>query len=164
MPERCARTYLLVSLSVVGGVFIGGGAGYFAASWQPEAGAVENELLYGDREIAEQRIIETTQEARILVYAIHQILTDYRNRRPIEPERKNLLTSELVQRLEYDEVLLSLALGAAHDENEDVRQTCVNALVILDDAMDKSRQIISRSLSRERTEAVRQSKKEFIQN
>lgn len=165
MVPQSARLWPCLVTGVVISLVLGAIVGYVAAistAATPRQESAVNILMYGSERDVERLLNSLSADGEPLVHAINEMLTDYRDRRPIRPERKELLLLAIQQRSPWLEVPRSLALGSIQEPDRDVRKRCVEALLTWKASYTDAEHVVRQNIEDEDDESVRQLKERFI--
>lgn len=165
MVPQSARLWPGLVTGVVISLLLGAVVGYVAATsiaTTPRQESAANILLYGSDGDVERLLHSLAADGEPLVHAIHEMLTDYRDRQPIRPERKELLLLAIQQNSQWLEVPRSLALGSIQDPDRDVRKRCIEALLTWKASYTDAEQVVRRNIKDEDDGEVRQLKERLI--
>jgi hypothetical protein len=163
------RRVPLLAAVMVGGVLgflLAGMVGALVAaivSGERNPAVTTDGLLYGDQRTATKMEEVSLSHARLFCEAIGSMVTRVPTRQPIDAQRKVSLLNALHEQQVIEELMLSLALGAAQDESSEVRWACANILKSWQGVLHGSvRSVITRSIAREVDPDVKDQMRAFL--
>ena len=155
-------SFMIVGIAVMC-FAVGAVGGWLFSNWRSDRDSQVQVLLYGEEREAQETAKRALRSAQPLLDAIGQMLTDYRNRAPISPERKRLLLSCLYQSSIVQETPQVIALGAVQDASPEVRLTCIFTLRQWLGAFAESLRMVTLNMKLERDGKVQAAKMALLQ-